>query len=139
VLNLGLEFYLLLEWTSILLIQIAQELNHGINLFVNPKIEVEIIKKSCSLGRQVYFCFFVFLKSWQISWTLNLNFYFSYPVVKLNAYTHLNFILWYITFLKQILLHLQWLNHVNMLVHGFIYCNPLYKLVEGLNVFLKRN
>jgi hypothetical protein len=47
--------------------------------------------------------------------------------------------LWHITFLKQILLHLQWLNHVNMLVHGFIYCNPLYKLVEGLNVFLKRN
>jgi hypothetical protein len=24
---------------------------------------------------------------------------------------------------------------MNMLVHGFIYCNPLYKLAEGVNVF----
>jgi hypothetical protein len=41
-----------------ILIEIAQESNHGINLFLNPKTEVEITKKSGSLGRQVDFCFF---------------------------------------------------------------------------------
>jgi hypothetical protein len=40
------------------LIEIAQELNHGIILFLNPEIEVEITKKSNSLGSQVDFCFF---------------------------------------------------------------------------------
>jgi hypothetical protein len=41
-----------------ILIEIAQESNHGINLFLNPETEVEITKKSGSLGRQVDFCFF---------------------------------------------------------------------------------
>jgi hypothetical protein len=40
------------------LIERAQELNHGINLFLNPEIEVEITKKSDSLGKEVDFCFF---------------------------------------------------------------------------------
>jgi hypothetical protein len=58
VLNLGLKLFLLLELASILLIEIAQESNHGINLFLNPETEVEITKKSGSLGRQVDFLFF---------------------------------------------------------------------------------
>ncbi len=57
-LNLGLKLFLLLEWASILLIEIAQESNHGINLFLNPETEVEITKKSGSLGSQVDFLFF---------------------------------------------------------------------------------
>jgi hypothetical protein len=89
-LNLGLKFFLLLEWASILLIEIAQELNHGINLFLNPETEVEIRKKSGSLGRQVDFCFFEKLTN-KLNFYLNL--YFSYLVVKLDAYTHLKFIL----------------------------------------------
>jgi len=56
VLNLGLKLFLLLERASMILIEIAQELNHGINLFLNPETEVEITKKSGSLGS----CFLFF-------------------------------------------------------------------------------
>jgi hypothetical protein len=40
------------------LIEITQELNHGIDLFLNPETEVEITKNSGSLGRPVDFCLF---------------------------------------------------------------------------------
>jgi len=40
----GAQVSLLLEWASILFLEIAQELNDGINLFLNPETEVEIIK-----------------------------------------------------------------------------------------------